>query len=241
MARPTIHGIRSAFPAISGPVISGPVISGMVTRTLLVGLLAGLAAGVALTAVYLVGLQPLILAAETYEADPALAEPFARIVETTLFNVLTGAGYGLVLSAILTLRGGPAGWREGVAWGAAGFAAFALAPALGLPPELPGMRAAALEARQIWWLLTVAATALGLAQLVLSGQRALKIAGIALILVPHILGAPMADSPPGAVPPELAARFAVFSLAGMALFWAVLGGCCGYLHDRLSGAGKPDE
>lgn len=186
-------------------------------------------------------MHPLILAAETYEAEPALAAPFARIVETILFNVLTGAGYGLVLAAILTLRGTPAGWREGLLWGAAGFAAFALAPALGLPPELPGMRAAALEARQIWWLLTVVATALGLAQLVFSGRLAMQFAGIALILVPHIVGAPYPDSPPGAVPPEMAARFAVFSLAGMALFWAVLGGCCGYLHDRLSGAGKPDE
>ncbi len=213
----------------------------MITRTLLVGLLAGLAAGVALTVAYLAGLYPLILAAEAYEAEPALAAPFVRIVETILFNILTGAGYGLLLSAILALRGGPAGWREGVAWGAAGFAAFALAPALGLPPELPGMQAAPLEARQIWWLLTVAATALGLAQLKYSGHLALKLAGVALILVPHIVGAPHADSPHGAVPPELAARFAVFSLAGSALFWAVLGGCCGYLHNRLSGTGRADE
>lgn len=213
----------------------------MVTRTLLVGLLAGLAAGVALTVVYLVGLQPLILAAEAYE-DPALSAPFARIVETILFNILTGAGYGLLLSGVLTLRGKVAGWREGLLWGAAGFAAFALAPALGLPPELPGMQAAALEARQVWWLLTVAATALGIAQLVFSGHPALKTAGVALILVPHIVGAPMTESPHGDVPPELAARFAVFSLAASALFWAVLGGCCGYWYQRLSGgAGKPDE
>ncbi len=208
------------------------------TRTLLVGLLAGLAAGVALTLAYLIGLQPLILAAEVYE-DPAQSAPFVRIVETILFNILTGAGYGLVLSAVLTLRGQVAGWREGLLWGAAGFAAFALAPALGLPPELPGMQAAALESRQIWWLLTVAATALGLAQLVFSAQPALKLAGAALIVVPHFVGAPLAPPPPGVVPPELAARFAVFSLAGSALFWAVLGGCCGYLHNRFSGTGKP--
>ena len=210
------------------------------TRTLLAGLLAGLAAGIALTAAYFAGLRPLILAAEAYE-DPALAAPFVRMVEASLFNILTGAGYGLLLSAILTLRGKVAGWREGLLWGAAGFAAFALAPALGLPPELPGMQAAALEARQIWWLLTVAATALGLAQLVFSAHLALRIAGVALIVVPHIVGAPMAESPHGAVPPELAARFAVFSLAASALFWAVLGGCCGYLYNRLAAAAEQDE
>ena len=47
----------------------------------------------------------------------------------------------------------------------AGFAVFMLAPSLGLPPELPGMPAAELGPRQVWWLLTAAATAAGLALL----------------------------------------------------------------------------
>ncbi len=213
----------------------------MVTRTLLAGLLAGLAAGIALTAVYFVWLQPLILAAETIETGAAAEATFVRAGQTLLFNVLTGAGYGLLLSAAMMLRGGADGLRSGLLWGAAGFAAFALAPALGLPAELPGVPAAPLLDRQIWWLLTAAATAGGMALLVYYRFSLPALLGVALIAAPQIIGAPATDATYGAIPPELVARFAVRSLAGMALFWAVLGGACGYLSGRLAGevAGEP--
>lgn len=213
----------------------------MVTRTLLAGLLAGLAAGIALTAVYFVWLQPLILAAEAIETGAAAEATLMRAGTTLLFNVLTGAGYGLLLSAAMMLRGRAGGLRDGLLWGAAGFAAFALAPALGLPAELPGVPAASLQDRQIWWLLTAAATAGGIALLVYYRFSLPALAGVAFIVAPHIVGAPAADAAYGAIPPELVARFAVRSLAGMALFWAVLGGFCGYLSGRLAreAAGKP--
>lgn len=53
---------------------------------------------------------------------------------------------------------------SGMCWGAAGFVVFGVAPGLGLPPELPGMVAATLSKRQVWWVFTVACTfaALGL-------------------------------------------------------------------------------
>jgi predicted cobalt transporter CbtA len=38
--------------------------------------------------------------------------------------------------------------RRGLLWGLGGFAALHLAPAVGLPPELPGMASADLAARQ---------------------------------------------------------------------------------------------
>ena len=44
-------------------------------------------------------------------------------------------------------------------WGLAGFAVFTIAPGLGLPPELPGVPAAPLLSRQIWWVTAVLATA----------------------------------------------------------------------------------
>ena len=55
-----------------------------------------------------------------------------------------------------------------------------------------------------------------------------------LILLPHFVGAPHPESLGGGVPPELAAQFVAVSLGANALFWAVLGGGTGYLHDRLS-------
>jgi cobalt transporter subunit CbtA len=210
----------------------------VISRTLLTGLLAGLTAGVVLTVLYLAKTQPLILQAELYEHGAALTGqqeiPVARTLKTLMFNILTGAAFGLILSAILTLRGQPVGLRQGVIWGAAGFVVFALAPAFGLPPELPGSIAAHLEARQLWWLLTAGVTAVGMGLLAFSGNWPARLAGAALILLPHIVGAPHPDSLGGSAPPELAAQFVAVSLGANALFWAVLGGSSGYLHDRFA-------
>ena len=77
---------------------------------------------------------------------PAAAEwepenGFERSAYTLAADLLTGIGFALLLAAGLTLRGGDAGWHDGLFWGLAGFAAFTLAPGMGLPPELPGSEA----------------------------------------------------------------------------------------------------
>lgn len=207
----------------------------MITRTLLTGLLAGLAAGLVLTLLYLGKIQPLILEAEAYEngLDHAMSAPYMRLVDTFLFNILNGVGFGLLLGAIFTLRGRPAGAGMGVLWGLAGFAAFALAPAAGLPPELPGSIGAPLEDRQIWWVLTALTTAGGIGLLVIQARSALKIVGAILILLPHLVGAPHTDVYGGSLPAELAAAFVGVSLGATALFWVVLGGVAGFCHDWL--------
>lgn len=209
----------------------------MITRTLLIGLLAGLAAGAVLTLLYIGKIQPLILVAEGYEdgVDPALSAPFMRFFDTFLFNVLNGVGFGLLLAAILVMRGRKTGIGQGVLWGLAGFAAFTLAPAAGLAPELPGSISAPLEGRQIWWLLTAAATAGGIGLLTLQARHMGKGAGILLLLIPHIVGAPHIDVYGGTLPAELAAQYAGLSIGTMALFWVVLGGVAGWCHDRFSG------
>lgn len=213
----------------------------MITRTLLTGLLAGLAAGIVFSVLYLAGIEPLILAAEAFEQgiDHAGSAPFLRIAETILFNVLTGVAYGLLLAAALVMHGRPTGTGKGVLWGIAGFAAFTLAPGAGLPPELPGTLAAPLEDRQLWWLLAAGATAGGIALLVLAPRHVFKGAGVLLIFLPHMVGAPHPESVGGTVPPELAARFVGLTFGAMALFWVALGGVAGYCHDRF--ASKVEE
>ena len=209
----------------------------MITRTLLTGLLAGLAAGAVLTLLYIGKIQPLLLAAEAYEqgVDSALSAPFMRFFDTFLFNILNGVGFGLLMAALLVMRGRPAGVGPGVLWGAAGFAVFVLAPAVGLPPELPGSIKAPLEERQVWWLLTAAATAGGIGLLVLQARRMWKGVGILLILLPHIVGAPQTDVYGGTLPAELAGVYVGVSIGTMALFWVVLGGVAGWCHDRFAG------
>lgn len=212
----------------------------MITRTLLTGLLAGLAAGIVLTLLYVGKIQPLILAAESYERgrDASLSAPFMRYVDTFLFNILHGVGFGMLLAAVLTARGRPAGLTRGIAWGAAGFAIFVLAPSAGLPPELPGAIKAPIEDRQIWWLLTAAATAGGIGLMAFAPRLPWKAAGVLLIVLPHIAGSPETPVYGGTLPAELAAAYVGVSIGAMALFWIVLGSVAGWCHDRFVYVGE---
>ena len=72
----------------------------------------------------------------------------SRNFQTILFLVLTWGGFGLLASAAVAALSAVARTQH-VSWPGItliGFAAFCLAPALGLPLELPGMPAADLEA-----------------------------------------------------------------------------------------------
>src|SRR5207302_9719366 len=199
----------------------------MLRRILLTGLIAGTVAGLFAAGLQHLRIIPLIAAAEVYEAAgahadhqhgrqeaaPAEWEPapgLERTGYTVLADVLAGIGFALLLAggvALARLRGFPIDARRGLIWGAAGFLVFALAPAIGLPPELPGMQAAALMARQEWWLTTAAATALGLGLMVFARPVALRIGGALLLLAPHLVGAPVAPHGGSVVPADLAAEF----------------------------------
>lgn len=155
---------------------------------------------------------------------------------TFLANLVTAVGFALVLVAVFMVRGRSADARTGLQWGLAGFVVFAFAPALGLPPEVPGSAAAPLEARQIWYAFTVAATAIGITLIVFVKPLWLRaMIAPALILAPHLIGAPLPDLAQGTgpVPQELAARYVVWSLATTLFFWILLGTLCGHFFGLL--------
>src|SRR5438874_2108464 len=183
----------------------------MLRRILFTALIAGTVAGLFAAGVQHLKLIPLIAAAEVYEAAGAHAdhqqdahqhnaapewEPtpgIERAGYTVLADVLAGIGFVLVLIgavALARLGGYTIDAQRGLIWGAAGFVVFALAPAIGLPPELPGMEAAGLVARQQWWLLTAAATAGRLVLIILSKPTALRVVGVVLVDVMHLIGVP---------------------------------------------------
>lgn len=246
-------GTPSASPAIR-PRGTGDVRA--FRRILFAAALAGLLTGLAATGVQSLRAIPLILEAETYERAaarggprPPAARPLdepGRLALTALANAITAMGFGLILAAGLSLRGrsreaaaggaGGPGWKEGLLWGLAGFAAFSLAPALGLPPEPPGALAAPLPQRQWWWLLTALSTAGGLALIAFARGAAWKLLGAALIALPHLVGAPHPAQPGGAAPAALQRAFAAASLLASALFWLVLGGLSGFFYQRLDRA-----
>jgi cobalt transporter subunit CbtA len=219
-------------------------------------LIAGALAGAVTTVAQLFTTVPLILAAETYEhagaPDPAGAHAhggdshphsaaLARSAATLLFNVLAGIGFGLILSALLSSQK-QVGIRQGLALGGAAFLAVTLAPALGLPPELPGTASAALSERQFWWIGTAVASSIGLALLVLGRGLWPKLAGIALLLLPHVVGAPHVDGVATGGPPEaLQHSFIAASLGTTALFWLVLGAALGWLHRFAARRAAPPQ
>lgn len=169
-------------------------------------------------------------------SDPVVAPPFdlQRSAVTFGMALITYTGFALLLVAGFALaeRAGHAVTaRRGAIWGLAGFLAVQLAPAFGLPPEVPGAVAAALVDRQVWWIATVLATATGLALLAF-GRHPLAIGGaIVVIALPHLIGAPTAPYG-GVVPPELAAHFVARSLGAGALCWTLLGTIAGAFWAR---------
>lgn len=192
--------------------------------------------------------------AEAAPADAAVAAPaeshdhgeeawgpedgFERFAYTSVVNIVSGIGFALLLVAISEFAGGIASWRQGVLWGLAGFAVFTLAPGLGLPPELPAMPAADLGARQVWWVATVLATGVGLWLIAFRGSVALSILGLALIVAPHVIGAPQPESHESPVPDSLHHQFVVAVTVTNLIFWVALGGIVALVRPRFAGSAE---
>jgi len=222
---------------------------------------AGLLTGLLATVMHQVGTVPVILRAEVYEraadaghtAQPPGAvhdhaahdhedqgwEPrdgLERTAYTALADILAAIGYALLLAAAFALRGKEVTWRAGLWWGLAGFAAFTLAPGLGLPPEVPGTEAAPLLVRQVWWVATAALTGSGLALLAYGKQWAWSVLAVLLIALPHLWGAPQPAEPGSAAPEALAHQFVVAVTVVSFLSWAALGSSTAYFYRRFSAA-----
>jgi len=152
---------------------------------------------------------------------------------TAAATVLTGIAFSSILFGTIAGLGRQINARSGALWGVAGFLCFNAAPALGLPPQPPGVALADLMQRQVWWVGTVVLTAVGL--WLLAGKRSagwpLRVAGMAVMILPHAIGAPEASGK-SVVPTALVAQFTTVCLAGAALFWVALGGCGGFLAER---------
>jgi len=204
---------------------------------------AGLAAGLLLTAMQQMRVAPLIRTAEIIEqaglaeapadghAEHAAWEPETereKLAARGIANVLLAIGFALIVSAGMTLRG-DAGWRRGLAWGAAGYFVFFVAPSIGLPPELPGLESAPLANRTAWWAATVVLTAGGLWLLVHSHAPFVRVAGLLLVLLPHVFGAPHSAAHDVTATRDLVAEFIAATVLANAVFWLVIGAVAGAL------------
>ena len=225
----------------------------MFQRIFLTALIAGAIAGLFAAGVQRIRIIPLIESAEVYEAGEGhggdagagLAEAWQpqagleRTAYTALADILAGIGFAFLLTgaiALAGLRGYVINAQRGILWGAAGFTVFALAPALGLPPLPPGMEAAGLVQRQVWWIATATTTALGLGLVVFPRRLVYPMIGVGLLILPHLIGAPEPPEIGGKVPSGIVAEFVVASLAAAGLFWLLLGAITGWLYHRLGRA-----
>lgn len=216
---------------------------------------SGLLAALLLTLLQSFWVAPLILKAETFEnaapahehAEAATAghthdeeawEPedgWQRILSTTGGNLVVAVGFAFMLAGLYTLRA-PGRTAQGALWGLAGYAVFVLAPTLGLPPELPGTAAADLAQRQTWWIGTAVATAVGLGLIAFNRHWVFKALGVALLVIPHVIGAPQPEVHEMLAPEALEAEFKIASLLTNALFWIALGLLSAWLFRRAGGA-----
>lgn len=163
-----------------------------------------------------------------------------RILYTSTATIAASIGFAFLLLAGMLLAGDQITPRQAMIWAAAGFVTTGLAPAVGLSPELPGMPAADLAARQSWWLVTAVMTAAALWLFLRSDDIRVRGLAIVLLIAPHIIGAPhLMGGEEAKVPAELAARFAATSLAVHAALWIATGFAVGTLWPRLAGAAAP--
>jgi cobalt transporter subunit CbtA len=236
------------------------------SRIIYSAILVGFVGGVLLTSLQVASLNPIIFAAESYQPGTAEtttgsgdghsghsheqddeawvpAHGLERTAYTLLANILASTGFAAMVLALMCqfclARKGNISWSQGSLWGLAGFTALFLAPAIGLPPEIPGMTAAAVEHRQVWWALCAVSVAIGLGIFAFAPIR-IKAPGLLFLVIPYIVGAPQVDGPlfrhpdPIAVQVlvELHRQFVVFSAISNLIFWLVLGLACRLAFNR---------
>ena len=174
------------------------------------------------------------------------ADGAERIGYTIGADVAIAIAYALFMISFMALHNLKANkpkltMATGAAWGIASMLIFFAAPAMfGLHPEVPGTEAAILENRQGWWALCVALTAAGIAVLYYAPTK-LKLGGLILAAIPHMIGAPMpehhgfANTDPQAVEAltQLTTQFYLFTAIGMGIFFVLLGMLSGLAVQRF--------
>ena len=217
----------------------------MFLRILTIALFAGFIAGVISAVMQMIFLQPILLHAELYEAGNLIhfgnsmvsgshlipTFDFQRNALNVLFSALIYTGYALILTSLFSYASSlnlKIDNVRAILFGICGFVTVQLSPAFGLPPELPGVAAAELIPRQIWWFFCVISTGLGFWIIAFGGNLIFIMVGVILILLPHIIGAPQPLMFIGPTPPELASHFASRALTIGLVTWSCLGISIGY-------------
>ncbi|RLQ87489.1 CbtA family protein [Notoacmeibacter ruber] len=227
----------------------------MFTRLITSAVFAGAGAGLIAALLQLTFVQPVLLHAELYEsgqlvhfgAEAVSAHPdlggldLMRDGLSVLFSMLLYTGYALLLLPLMAIaeqRGQSLDGKTGLIWGAIGFLVIQFAPGFTLAPEVPGVAAADVFARQFWWVGTVVAAGVAAGLIAFTRSWFAWIGAAVLLLAPHLIGAPEPESFAGPVPPEIAALFAARAFGVALVGWALLGAFAAYFW-RTSAVHSP--
>lgn len=220
-----------------------PATKQMLRQILTSAVFAGVAAGVLAALLQLWLVVPLIMEAELYESGarvhfatdgstqsdrgaPSVWEEPTRHLYTIGFSAVTFSAYAFLLVAGFALAsrfGHAVTVRGGAVWGLCGAIVVAIAPAAGMPPELPGAIGAEVGPRQLWYLTCVLCTIAGLGAIAFGNSGIVALIGAAIIAVPHLIGAPHLDTYFGVAPSELASEFVARVLGVATISWVLLG------------------
>jgi cobalt transporter subunit CbtA len=225
------------------------------SRIIYSAVVIGMVSGLILSGMQILSVDPIIFAAESYEVVEveegqdhgsstwAPEDGTERTTYTILSNMTAGIGFSAILLALMSQfwrsKEKNISWLQGVIWGLAGFVAIFLAPAIGLPPEIPGVEAAPLHNRQLWWVFTILSVSTGLGILAFAAVK-IKPIGLLFLAMPYIVGAPHTDGPEFSHPdPEAVAaltqlhqQFILTSGISNLIFWLILGVACGFAFNR---------
>lgn len=173
------------------------------------------------------------------------ADGFERSAWTWVASVLLQFGLALGLLVAIAFSSqrqsaAAAPMRTSLILAAAGFFCLFAWPALGLPPEIPGMDAARLGSRQVWWALGAGCAGSAVASAVLLRASWRWALAVALLAVPFVVGAPHIASDPFASFDastatqlrQLADRFVWVTVGTSLIQWILLGLTCGVLAQR---------
>lgn len=166
-----------------------------------------------------------------------------RTAYSVLATILAATGFAAILLALMGCfwlgRGRDITLTQGLAWGLAGYLAMFVAPAIGLPPEIPGVLAAPAEQRQLWWILAASSLSVTLG-LVAFAPMNIDPLGIPVLAIPYLVGAPHTGGPlfshpdPAALHAlaELNRQFVIGSVVVNLVFWLLLGLACRLVFNR---------
>lgn len=155
-----------------------------------------------------------------------------RLFYTFIANTFLASGWSFLL-CVVYMYVNNINILKGVTAGIVGYLTFFALPSIGLSPELPGTLASALEHRQIWWIASVLCSAIGFAILFFSRNRIYQICALILVLLPHLIGAPVPDIHGGTAPLEMFNTFVNATFITNGIFWIILGAISVTLFKRF--------